>query len=230
MKKLKAALKSSKFVRVLYSSYTENKDRTGERIQSGWDKLMWSFSKPAKPKTDGVYIHLGCGTINHPKMINVDLRPDKHIHYVHGVETLPMFDDNAADLIYVSHCLEHISYLELPKVLTEWRRVLKKGGVLRIAVPDFTTILEIYREANNDLEEILPPLMGGQDYNYNFHYSVFDHQYLKKMLEKTGFESVREWNKGDDEFTGFDDWANKNVHRNNKEYKISLNLQGVKAI
>ena len=60
-------------------------------------ELQWRIYRPAVPKSDLKYIHLGCGDINHPKMINVDMRYDKHIHYLHDVKSLPMFSDNFAD-------------------------------------------------------------------------------------------------------------------------------------
>ena len=123
-------------------------------------------------------------------MINVDLRPASHIHYLSNVEKLPMFPDNYAELIYVSHCLEHISHLTLKQVISEWNRVLKPGGILRVSVPNFDTIIEMYNDSQQDINNVLQPLLGGQDYRYNFHYSAFNEKYLKALFNENGFENV----------------------------------------
>jgi SAM-dependent methyltransferase len=44
--------------------------------------------------------------------------------------------DEVFDYIYSSHLLEDFSYAELVPILKEWRRVLKKGGVLITNCPD----------------------------------------------------------------------------------------------
>ena len=228
MKSIKSALKSNALIRRIYHRLNAGRDYTSLWLKNIWSRISWRLNKPGLPESDGVYVHLGCGEINHPKMINIDLRPERHIHYLHGVEDLPMFKDNTVDLIYISHCLEHVSHLRLYEVLNEWNRVLKPNGILRISVPNFETILEIYKDSNYDLDEILQPMLGGQDYKYNFHYSAFDSKYLTKILEQSGFGSVKPWNKGDDDFTNFDDWSNRGIMFKDKEYKISLNIQGVK--
>ncbi len=193
-----------------------------------YKKAKWITNRPRLPQVEGKYIHLGCGSINHPKMINVDLRPDGHIHYLSNVEKLPMFPDNYADLIYVSHCLEHISYQILDNVLKEWHRVLKPKGILRVSVPNFDTMIEMYNDNYQDITQILPPLLGGQDYKYNFHYAAFNEKYLKHLFAKNGFNEVKLWDYNEDEFCKFDDWANRNISLNNIDYKISLNIQGSK--
>ncbi len=85
-----------------------------------------------------------------------------------------MFPDEYADLIYASHVLEHISHNEVLKVLKEWYRVLKKGGILRLSVPDFDKLIDVYLTEEKDIRAIIGPLMGGQDNPYNFHKSVFN--------------------------------------------------------
>lgn len=138
-----------------------------------------------------VYIHLGCGPINAQGFINVDIRPYSHIHYIQEVENLSIFPHEYADLIYASHILEHISHNKISAVLKEWWRVLKRGGILRISVPDFEKIINIYLSERKDIKSIIGPLMGGQDNSYNFHKSVFNEHYLKELLLLTGFREVR---------------------------------------
>lgn len=49
-------------------------------------------------------------------------------------DTLTMFADGELDFVVSRHNLEH--YIDLVKVLREWRRVLRPGGTLAMIVPD----------------------------------------------------------------------------------------------
>ena len=57
-----------------------------------------------------------------------------------------MFEDNCADLIYSSHSLEYFDRVQAADVLSEWNRCLKVGGILRLAVPDFDKLIEVYKK------------------------------------------------------------------------------------
>jgi SAM-dependent methyltransferase len=52
---------------------------------------------------------------------------------------LSFFCDESVDTIASSHLLEDFSYKRLVRILTEWRRVLKVGGVLITNCPDQPT-------------------------------------------------------------------------------------------
>lgn len=142
-------------------------------------------------KDKKVYIHLGCGPINASGFINVDVIPYSHVHYIQHVEDLSIFPENYADLIYASHILKHISHNKISEVLREWYRILKKDGILRISVPDFDKLIDVYFNEEKDIKTIIGPLMGGQDNFYNFHKSVFNEKYLKELLLDVGFREVR---------------------------------------
>jgi predicted SAM-dependent methyltransferase len=175
-----------------------------------------------------VCIHLGCGMVNDPGFINVDFLPLNHVHYVHDVKDLSFFSDNFADLIYACHVLEHVSYREIPKVLNEWRRVVKQGGVLRLSVPDFNKLLSVYSTEKNNITSIIEPLMGGQDYPFNFHRAIFNKQYLTDMLLNAGFTDIRQWDPKTADMHSFDDWASLPIDVTGRKYFISLNLEATK--
>jgi SAM-dependent methyltransferase len=46
------------------------------------------------------------------------------------------FDSNSVEAIYSSHALEHLYLSEVRTVLCESLRVLKSGGIIRLALPD----------------------------------------------------------------------------------------------
>ena len=55
--------------------------------------------------------------------------------------------DASVDYIYCSHVLEHFEEFETIGVLKECYRVLKKGGVIRIVLPDLEKMVENYKGA-----------------------------------------------------------------------------------
>ena len=77
-------------------------------------------------------LHLGCGWRNFGgDWIHVDGGDYEHLDH-NDITKLP-YEDETVDLIYASHVLEYFDREEAVDILTEWTRVLKKGGVLRIA-------------------------------------------------------------------------------------------------
>ena len=179
-------------------------------------------------KDNKVYIHLGCGEINAPGFINIDAIPFPHVHHVRNGDDLSIFPGKYADLIYVSHVLEHFGHNELTGVLSEWYRVLKEWGILRLSVPDFDKIINIYVAEGNDIQSIMSRLMGGQTSVYNFHKSVFNDKYLRQLLLSVGFTEVREWHTEKVELHSFDDWASRAIDINGRKYPISLNLEAIR--
>ncbi len=194
------------------------------------ERIKRRLHSPPIPKTENgkIYIHLGCGEINAPSFINVDAIPLSHVHHIREVEDLSIFPNNHADLIYASHVLEHISHIDVPKVLKEWRRVLKEGGILRLSVPDFDELINIYSSEERDIQAIIMPLMGGQDYAYNFHKTAFNEKYLAELLLSVGFKEVGKWDPEKVELHAFDDWASRPIDIKGRKYPISLNIEAVK--
>ncbi|PIR41808.1 MAG: hypothetical protein COV30_01280 [Candidatus Yanofskybacteria bacterium CG10_big_fil_rev_8_21_14_0_10_37_15] len=193
----------------------------------GWLRIINKKEYP-KNKDGKVFIHVGCGDCVDPRFINLDTRPGLNIHVVEKVENIDkVFNAEFADLIYACHILEHIQYSKVLDTVKKMRRCLKYGGVLRLSVPDFSTMVDMYKESNN-IESILRPLLGGQGYEYNFHYSAFDEKYLRNILLEAGFKEVRWWDPKKADDYNFDDWAGKKINLNGKDYPISLNLEAVK--
>ena len=127
------------------------------RFKSMTGRVFRLIYRPPFPHVDGnaVYLHLGCGYVNHPKFINIDVIPLRHIHYVRNIDNLSIFKDYSVDLIYASHCLEHFPFSAVPIILKEWYRVLKPKGILRLSVPDFKLLLKIYNETGHNIKNNL---------------------------------------------------------------------------
>lgn len=181
-------------------------------------------------------IHLGCGKRYLPGYVHVDLAEYEHIDYRHDLRTLPMFSDGCADLIYSSHTLEYLDRVEVQEALREWRRVIKPGGMLRLAVPDFEALVEVYRRTG-DLNYVIGPLYGrwpipgSRDVVY--HRTVYDERSLRDVLESAGFVRVRRWDWRTvfaGELNGFDDYSQAYFPHLRKDdgLLISLNIEATR--
>ena len=84
--------------------------------------------------------------------------------------------------------------------------------------------MDIYQENNKDINTIIQPLMGGQNYKFNFHMTIFNKSSLENLLINSGLKNVRIWRPGECEMTTFDDWSSKNILINGKYYPVSLNV------
>jgi SAM-dependent methyltransferase len=199
-------------------------------IKTVYGKIIRQIIRPSFPKLEEgkLYLHLGCGGVNHDKFVNIDGLPAPHIHYIRSIDDLSPFKDNTVDLIYAAHCLEHFSHRKTSTVLAEWFRVLKPGGILRLSVPDFDALYEIYKESGKEIDSILEVLMAKQDYKYNFHMTVFNQSSLERVLKNVGFQEVRQWQPNSCDLTTFPDFSIHKIPANQKYYPISLNLEATK--
>lgn len=176
-----------------------------------------------------VKINLGCASKPFPGFINVDIRDVPGVDVIDDISKLEKFENGCADLIYVSHVLEHFGRREYMNVLERWYDVLKDGGTLRIAVPDFEKIVEHYNE-NKNLEILRGFLYGGQTYAQNYHYCTWDLQSLSNDLIKIGFKEIKRYNWRDTEHSHIDDFSQSYLpHMDKTNGKLmSLNIEAIK--
>jgi predicted SAM-dependent methyltransferase len=118
-----------------------------------------------------------------------------------GRDPLP-FADQAAQLIYASHVLEHVPWMHTVEALREAYRVLKVGGTMEVWVPDFAKIAQGYQtkqcmdgwRRNNPTGDPMV-WVNARIFTYgpdpNWHRAVFDAAYLKQCMQTAGFRHVR---------------------------------------
>jgi predicted SAM-dependent methyltransferase len=182
-----------------------------------------------------IKLNLGCWNRNIPGFINIDLCDFTHIHHKSSIDDLSMFEDNSVDLIYSSHSFEYFDRFEAKNVLNEWNRVLKTGGKLRLAVPDFDKLILVYKKTG-EIEKILGPLFGRMKINTKngpktlFHKTTYNFKSLSELLVENGFHKIKKY-----------DWR-KTIHRNYDDHSqayyphmdkengilISLNIEAIK--
>ena len=148
-------------------------------------------------------LNLGSGEKEIEGYTNVDV--------IHGQEVFPLaFDSESVDEIRASHILEHFSFRETLNILKEWNRVLKVGGIIKIAVPDFDLITTQF------LGHIMMEgyLFGGQIDRYDYHKALFTEGKLTQLLWNAGFNNFSRWE------SEIDDCA---------RLQVSLNIQAIKS-
>lgn len=89
-------------------------------------------------------LNLGCGNHYHLAWTNVDFGSRGTEVIGHNLLQGVPFPDNTFDAVYHSHVLEHFMAADGRRFMQECVRVLKPGGVLRVAVPDLEQITRIY--------------------------------------------------------------------------------------
>ena len=105
----------------------------------------------------------------------------------------------------------------------------KLKSILHLLVPDFDALLNIYEACHHDINSIAAPLMGGQDYAENTHYSVFNLKYLSRLLTEVGFRSVAKWDPEQVDYHDFEDRASKTLESGGEKYRVSLNVEAIQV-
>ena len=126
-------------------------------------------------------LHLGCGPNAPPNWLNVDGSWNAwlthHPYLRRLLETLGItsrgqgelwkvrplvhdltkplpFTQNRFSAVYASHVLEHLYLEDAQKLLSECRRVLRPGGVVRIVVPDLRSMANVYLNNNKEAHNL----------------------------------------------------------------------------
>ena len=94
-----------------------------------------------------VFVNLGCGSRIHPMWMNVDIAASHPAVMEYDLADGIPLPDQSCDAVYNSHMLEHLPKHQVPAFLKECHRVVKRGGIIRIAVPDLEQICRHYLES-----------------------------------------------------------------------------------
>jgi len=179
-----------------------------------------------------IKINMGCGWRNFGSdWIHIDGGDYAHLEYK-SITDLSQFESETVDLIYSSHVVEYFNREEITFLLSEWNRVLKRGGKLRIAVPNFEALSKLYLGGNLKLEQILGPLYGQMAMSKSviYHKTTYDFESLEKVLTKAGFRDILLYDWRKTEHSEFDDHSQAYYPHMDKENGtlVSLNVECVK--
>jgi len=126
---------------------------------------------------------------------------ENNIEYGNATKGLPV-QDKSVEVLYSSHMLEHLDRKEVDQFLKEAFRVLRSGGIIRIAVPDIKKQVEQYIESGDadafiestllcvprprTLTQRLRLLLVGSRH----HQWMYDGNSMFRLLQKHGFVKI----------------------------------------
>ncbi len=178
-----------------------------------------------------IKVNLGCGWRNFgPDWHHVDGGDYPHLDSK-DIFNLP-FDTNSIDLIYASHVIEYLDRDEIISLLESWKNKLKQGGILRLAVPDFQVMADLYTSGEYTLDNFLGPLYGKMqmDTKTIYHKTVYDYSSLSTVLSNTGYTNIKRWDWRETEHSQFDDHSQAYLPHMDKinGVLVSLNIECTK--
>ena len=100
------------------------------------------------------------------------------------------FADASVDVVYSSHFVEHLFRDEAVVLMRESLRILKPGGLVRIAVPDLAWAVDCYQRGLK--REMLEQYFFVEDRSSFLarHKYMYDFDLLRETLESTGFTAI----------------------------------------
>jgi predicted SAM-dependent methyltransferase len=136
-------------------------------------------------------INLGCGHIPREGYVNVDARELPSVDVVADARRLP-FDPGSVVELYTAHMIEHFPLDDLKQILLPyWRGLLEPGGALHLVVPDAGAMLDDYGTGRMSFEDLRLVTFGDQEYQGDFHFTMFTPTSLTELLEDVGFSPVK---------------------------------------
>lgn len=105
------------------------------------------------------------------------------------------FKENSVDEIFSSHMIEHIDRAELDDVITHWYKILKKGGLVHVLVPNAKLYLQEWLDAENksDWQHLenwgTRWIMGFEGKGAGmYHRNLFCTETLKRLFQRNNFK------------------------------------------
>ena len=174
-------------------------------------------------------LNIGCGKRNFGNdWIHIDGSNYDHIHS-NDIVNLP-FEEESVNLIYASHVFEYFDREEASTVLQTWKKSLKPGGIIRLAVPNFEMYSKLYNEKKITLNQCIGPLYGKwkmTDTQNIYHKTTYDFFSLRQLLQNVGFKNIRIWDWKKVDHGIYDDYSQSYIPHMDKEngQLMSLNIE-----
>jgi len=142
-------------------------------------------------------LHIGCGSVRLQGWINVDIHPAAPL-ILDIKHKLPIRSDSI-QLIHTEHVIEHLTLQEALGFFSEAKRILKKGGTIRIAMPDLDDIVNAYIDDWKKLDWVHwqgHQFIGSNAEMMNIAFRWWGHKYLynkhelERRLRQAGFTEI----------------------------------------
>ncbi|HSC21063.1 MAG TPA: methyltransferase domain-containing protein [Solirubrobacterales bacterium] len=144
-------------------------------------------------------LNWGCGSHIAPGWINTDIKKNEGVDLVADIRDGLPIATGALDYAVSIHALPELALPEQVPVLQELLRVLRPGGVLRLALPDLGKGIDAYLRGDRGyfkVEDTAASSMGGRFIThmlwYGYSRSLFTPDFAAELLTKAGFADVAE--------------------------------------
>ncbi|MEN9639013.1 MAG: hypothetical protein RLZZ262_881 [Bacteroidota bacterium] len=145
-------------------------------------------------------IEIGCGKRPRPGYLTCDVRDLPTVNIVCRADELP-FREGTVDEVFSRHLIEHFTLIEFLKILEDWNRVLKVGGVVYIICPNFVWhCQQVLRGADesfynkesgkNDRYWGFGSIFGWQQDEFDIHKFGYYFTLLRDILAEFGFGNI----------------------------------------
>ncbi len=157
-------------------------------------KILIAEPKPKKfatdekmfPQKSKTLVNLGCGNNWREGWINIDVVSNSPYVKAYDLRKGIPLENESADFVYSSHMLEHLGKREAENFIRECFRVLKKGGIIRIAVPDLETIAREY------LKNLEAAKKGDEEAKKRYEWIMLE-LLDQTVRERSGGEMLKYW-------------------------------------
>jgi ubiquinone/menaquinone biosynthesis C-methylase UbiE len=107
----------------------------------------------------------------------------------HDLRTGIPMDDGVSEYVFSSHFLEHLYPGDAQVLLKDSYRVLKKGGRLRLSIPDLEFAIGLYPE---NKERMLKNyfFINNASNNFSNHKYMYDYDMIRSILANIGFQNI----------------------------------------
>jgi predicted SAM-dependent methyltransferase len=142
-------------------------------------------------------LNWGSGTGPPDGWINCDIKEGPGIDVSCDIRAGLPLPPSSFDYVVSIHALPELPYPDVEPALIELHKVLKPGGVLRLALPDLERAMQAYRQGNADYF-LIPDddvrSLGGklivQMTWYGYSKSMYTFDFTEELLFRAGFRRV----------------------------------------
>ena len=152
-------------------------------------------------------LQLGTGGNFMEGWLNTDLFPfSRATAFMDVTKRFPL-PDASFDYIFSEHQIEHVSYPDGASMLRECFRVLRPGGLVRLATPDLAKLLSLYQDPNGEgkryiqwiTDRFMPECPGYSPVfvinlcmRFAGHQFLYDAATLRTLLGSIGFVDIEQ--------------------------------------
>lgn len=145
-----------------------------------------------------IRVNIGSGGMYIAGFVNIEMDPfqrkDIWLDVRHG---LPFYDGEVS-IIFICHLIEHMDWESVQFLFRECRRILKPGGVIRIASPSLSKAIGAYTTSDMAyFPQEVPGKTAGKRFSLYMtyfcqHRLMFDFGFIRECLTEAGFNDVAE--------------------------------------